>query len=211
MAALAAASARLAMDPYPPHRRESCASAIDAHGEFCGIGFRRVSRRCQQLSRPGSRLRRWSLCLHRLDLRHGFQCSYRSAILRRRNRLTRWRGFWLWRDLGLGSTRRLRKPRPGDGEPLAEVSEIEPPFGGQAFHQIVVPEPGELDVEFALLLLVDRLHAMAGHGPLAANPEDVAMQRHISRNFISGQMVAADGNEDTVAGCLRNREGSPER
>jgi hypothetical protein len=34
---------------------------------------------------------------------------------------------------------------------------------------------------------------MAGHGPLAANPEDLAMQRHISKNFISGQTVAADG------------------
>jgi hypothetical protein len=37
------------------------------------------------------------------------------------------------------------------------------------------------------------------------------MQRHISKNFISGQMVAADGNEDTGAGWLRNREGSRER
>jgi hypothetical protein len=200
----------LAMDPNPPHRRESCASAIDAHGEFCGVGFRRVSCRCRQLSRPRSRLRRCSLCLRRLDFRHGFQWSYRSAILRRRNRLAR-RGLWLWRDLGLGSTRLLRKARPGDGEPLAEVSEIEPPFGGQAFHQIVVPEPGGLDIEFAFLFLIDRLHPVAGHGPLAANPEDVAMQRHISKNFISGQMVAADGNEDTGAGWLRNREGSPER
>jgi hypothetical protein len=28
---------------------------------------------------------------------------------------------------------------------------------------------------------------MAGHGPLPAHPEDFAMQRHISKNFISGQ------------------------
>jgi hypothetical protein len=48
-----------------------------------------------------------------------------------------------------------------------------------ALQQVIVPQPVGLDIEFAFQLLIDRLHSVAGHGPLPADPIDVAMQGHV--------------------------------
>jgi hypothetical protein len=52
------------------------------------------------------------------------------------------------------------------------------------------PEPGGLDIEFALQLLIDRLHPMAGDSPLPADPINVAMQGHGWCSFPQGWFVA---------------------
>ena len=78
----------------------------------------------------------------------------------------------------LGRARRFRIPRPRDREPLVEVARLSHSLARMLFDQTVVPQPGGLDVEEALQLLIDQLHPVAGDGPLPADPVDVAMQRH---------------------------------
>ena len=85
-----------------------------------------------------------------------------------------------------GLSRRLGIILAGDRKRLLEVLDIEPRLGADAFQNAVFPQPGALDVELALLLLIARLDAVTGDGPLSAHPKDVAMQGHWSLRFRFG-------------------------
>jgi len=59
-----------------------------------------------------------------------------------------------------------------------EILAIEPVVGTHPLGKTVVPYPGDVDVECAPALLIDRLNSSAGDRPLSAHPIDVAMHGH---------------------------------
>src|ERR1700730_89219 len=96
-----------------------------------------------------------------------------TAILQARNRIFRRHGF----------SGRLRVMLAGDGKRFLEVLDIEPLQSAPAFQHAVLPQAGGLDIEFALLLLIAGLDAVARDGPLSAHPIDFAMQGHFLSSF----------------------------
>src|SRR6266404_9419972 len=118
---------------------------------------------------------------HLESLHHQFRwllgTFYRVCFLQARSNFLKRGGFLLRRG---GFSQRFRKTLAGDGKRFFEVIGIEPALGPQAFQQPVFPYPGGLDIEFALLLLIDRLHSETGDGPLSAHPKDIAMQGHFA-------------------------------
>ena len=106
---------------------------------------------------------------------------------------------------GRGLSRRLGIIFTGDLERLREILDIEPRLGAEPFLNAILPQARALDIELALLLLIACLDAVAGHGPLPAYPEDIAMQGHGSR-FRTRRSPQAE-REDTAMNRLRNTEG----
>ena len=91
--------------------------------------------RIRILEPPASAARRDFPFRHRLRVRR-FQVSERTGSRRR------------------GLSRRFRITLAGDRERLVEILGIEPFLGAQAFQHAVFPQPGGLDIELALLLLI---------------------------------------------------------
>ncbi|HVX77260.1 MAG TPA: hypothetical protein VHB49_14110 [Bradyrhizobium sp.] len=101
---------------------------------------------------------------------------------------------------------RLRIACPGYGKPFAEILRIEPLLCAQYFQDALVPDPRRLDIEIAMPFLVDGLHAIAGHGPLPADPKDVAVQRHFSKTLFLRKFWTAGTAKDSAAQRYRNNE-----
>ena len=90
-----------------------------------------------------------------------------------------------------GRPRRLRKSPPCRGKRLAKILPVEPAISLQALGKAILPQPADLDVELALVLLVDRLNPVPGDGPLPPDPEDIAMQGHFQGSFPRGSSLPA--------------------
>src|SRR4051812_5037557 len=69
----------------------------------------------------------------------------------------------------------FQRPPSRDLQRFGEISRVDPALRRHRFGQSLVPDPSRLDIELHVELLVDRLNAIAGHGPLLAEPIDVAM------------------------------------
>ena len=74
-----------------------------------------------------------------------------------------------------------------DFQRLVEIVGLEPGQRAHALRQVVIPEVGDLDIERPLQPLIDGLNAQTGNGPLPANPINIAMQGHRSKNLAKGR------------------------
>src|ERR1700676_3000974 len=100
---------------------------------------------------------------------------FRIRFVQARNNFLNRRGLLMTRRT---FSRRFRKLLAGDGKRFVEVIDIDPLLGAHACQCAVFPEPGSLDIEFALLSLIDCLQPVTRDRPLSTHPKDVAMQGH---------------------------------
>src|ERR1035437_5026450 len=92
---------------------------------------------------------------------------------------------------------------------LLEIVQVEPRLGQHGLGQAVLPQPGNINIELPLQLLIDSLNAIASDSPLTAQPKNVAMQGHSRLPISNAAYIQRVGSQSVR--CLLKLQRRPRR